>query len=142
MARVKAKAVRQSIRRDVSTIAKAAVISSRPALPLKSLSRPRLNLLPFEDRRSYHPLQAYAPPATLGYRSARRIVERHPLAKRKVRPGVSYTPGRSVLAFAVPDKVAVCVRRARRREVMFASGRAGKRGQRRPRRNYWSSVAC
>lgn len=47
--------------------------------------------------------------------------------------------------FTVPRSVAVCVRRSQRREVMFASQRAG-RGRRvynrRSRRNASSSISC
>lgn len=46
------------------------------------------------------------------------------------------------LAFEAPAKTLVCVRRARRREVLFAIKKAGRGGQRRPRRNAWSDYKC
>lgn len=64
--------------------------------------------------------------------------------------GVADTPkkpkGRSQvpfrLAFEAPAETVVCVRRSRRKEVLFAKNKAGKRGQRRPRRTAWSDVKC
>lgn len=45
--------------------------------------------------------------------------------------------------FAAPQSVVMCVRRHRRREVLHAFGKAGKRGRKgRYRRNMWSSVKC
>jgi len=43
-----------------------------------------------------------------------------------------------------PWQVMICVRRKRRKEVMFAIGKAGAGGgmQRPPRRNFWSEVRC
>lgn len=88
------------------------------------------SLSPLYDRRLYHPLREYAPAATLGYLKSRTIVDT-PSGKRP-----------SVIKFAVPPKVAVCVRRNVRREVILALGRGG-RGARTPkRRNVYSSVSC
>lgn len=46
------------------------------------------------------------------------------------------------IAFAAPSETLVCVRRHRRKEVLFAKKKAGKRGQRRPRRSAWSEYKC
>lgn len=49
------------------------------------------------------------------------------------------------LGFHAPWQVVICVRRQRRKEVMFAYGRAGKVGNgrgKRQRRNYYSQVRC
>lgn len=47
------------------------------------------------------------------------------------------------VGFHMPWQVIVCVRRRRRREVIFAKGRAGKGGSfRKPNRNFWSEVRC
>lgn len=48
----------------------------------------------------------------------------------------------SGVAFRRPSRVLVCVRRRIRREVMHAFGKAGKVGQKRPRRGPYSSVRC
>lgn len=83
-------------------------------------------------------------------KAQRRIVEavKHavqrsrPLGKRqKVRFGKRALGTK--FAFAVPRKVELCVRRAQRKQVMFALRRTGK-GSRAPRRrrNYWTGVSC
>lgn len=48
------------------------------------------------------------------------------------------------VGFQHPWQVMICVRRRRRREVIFAFGKAGsgKRKQNKPRRNFWSEVRC
>lgn len=46
------------------------------------------------------------------------------------------------MAFTAPSETLVCVRRARRKEVLFAKKKTGKSGQRKPRRNAWSSYKC
>lgn len=46
------------------------------------------------------------------------------------------------LAFSAPHETLVCVRRHRRREVLFAKKKAGKGGQRRPRWSKWSEYKC
>lgn len=46
------------------------------------------------------------------------------------------------LAFTAPAETVVCVRRHRRKEVLFAKKKAGKGGQKRPRRSAWSEVKC
>lgn len=48
----------------------------------------------------------------------------------------------SRIGFANPWQVVICVRRKRRKEVMFATGRAGKGGQKSPKRNWYSEVRC
>ena len=93
-----------------------------------------------EDRRRWHPLGATAP-------AAGRSRPRHRL---KIPSPVPFTIGQAtrhkvsnaITAFSVPSDVAICVRRKRRKEVMFATKKAGKVGQRRPRRSEYSSVSC
>lgn len=48
------------------------------------------------------------------------------------------------IAFTAPRETIQCVRRQRRKEVMFAKNKAGKgKGrQRRPRRSRWSDIKC
>lgn len=45
------------------------------------------------------------------------------------------------LMFRAPKFALVCVRRKQRKEVLFASGKGGKR-TRRGRRSFWSDVRC
>lgn len=58
----------------------------------------------------------------------------------KKKNGRSQVPFR--LAFQAPAETVACVRRSRRKEVLFAKNKAGKRGQKRPRRTAWSDVKC
>lgn len=83
----------------------------------------------FGDRRYYHPLGAFAPPAASPV-AARRLVDRSPWR----------SPSR--LSFAVPHNVALCVRRGERREVLFAKKLTGRGARARKRRNLWSVVKC
>lgn len=116
----------------------------RPLSPsrLAPLSRVRVtpvDLRIFEDRRTLPAPFRFAPPAALR-RPAVRVFDKPKRFKTTPRLRALHTPG--TLSFAAPDKVLVCVRRRRRKEVLFAKNKAGKRGQRKPRRNYWSSISC
>lgn len=100
---------------------------------------PPLDLRLYEDRRTYHP-SAFPPVGVIDNRAARRLVERLPV--RPVSPYRDPFPSLR-LGFAVPQRVALCVRRKTRREVIFAKGlrRAGS-GARTRRRNEHSDVRC
>lgn len=74
-------------------------------------------------------------------------------ARVTTRPVKTYSPSlrtfgapkralREVKQFVDPRSVLVCARRKMRREVLHALRKAGKRGQKTPRRNYWSDVHC
>lgn len=104
------------------------------ALPLPTLSAISDLLTLMEDRRLFHPERAFRPALSFP-RAAARLV-----------PGaVASSSPRSFLAsgvrFADPRRVAICVRRKTRREVIMASGRGGG-FHRRPRRNFYSDVEC
>lgn len=127
-------------RRDLARIA------NRPRLPVVSV-HPRSGrvLLDVEDRRRFHPLGSLVPA-----RSPRRWRVRLVLAAQPARSKGSVTvrsPGRFLfaprlqLAFSHPQSVLVCVRRARRKQVLHAMGVAGG-PVRPPRRNKWSAVSC
>lgn len=120
----------RSGQRDVIPIANPVAVRNIVAGPLLS------------DRRLFHP-----DPVTPVYsprKSQRRIVE-VPNVSRSGRKAVrSSKRSRGFkFSFAVPRKVELCVRRHRRREVLFAMRRTGK-GSRavRRRRNYYSGVTC
>lgn len=106
-------------------------------LPSPSLNqdfRLRLRPLPvIEDRRFFHPLQDVKPAATFSRRDQSRVVLSKPNRPFKFP---------DVLKFRVPKRVALCVRRKERKEVLHALGRlrSGRGG--RKRRNYWSNVSC
>lgn len=90
----------------------------------------RAAVLETGDRRRYHPNKFLQTPAAIR-RDAVRLVQ--PL----------WSEPRSV-SFAVPKKVALCVRRKVRKEVMFAKGHGGmKVSRQKPRKNnYWSRISC
>lgn len=121
---------RSSVRvdtRDVRGIA-------NPFLGLRSHSvTPVLNSLrEVEDLTRFHPD---------GLDRGRRLVTSAPVS-HVVAPTPKSRPVPFGISFANPDKVITCVRRKRRREVLFARGGAGSRKMRRPRFNSRSDVRC
>jgi len=111
-----------------------------PQLPINTFRDPVAVLSEIEDRRTWHPDTILSAP----FRSLRR--SRVSLSPRSISPrsrsfrsaGMSSRP---IFSFAAPRYVAVCIRRKRRREVMFASGYGG-RGYRRRRRSAYTSIRC
>lgn len=98
-----------------------------------------------EDRRTWHPEAAFRPPLLFSGNAARfdRLVDRRssPLQVRRGLRVRSQT--KAVRAFDDPGYVALCVRRKKRREVIFAKRKAGKGSRRRHRRrNYFSEIRC
>jgi len=95
----------------------------------------RTHVLRLDDRRQWSPVPRSWRPVGATSRDARRLVLRD----------VPYKPGvlPHQVSFRVPDKVALCVRRKVRKEVMFATKKAGRGGAKaRYRRNAWSDVKC
>lgn len=90
-----------------------------------------------EDRRRWHPAKYLAPAQTLSRRDQRRLVERsRPTGWAEAFPSLR-------LGFAVPKKVAVCVRRKSRREVIHALKLTGKGGAaRRRRKSTFTDIRC
>lgn len=97
-------------------------------------ARRRSSLRLVEDRRQWHPVGPQMPARAWNRNATRVIVPRY--AK------LAGTAVTAKLAFSGPSSVAICVRRKRRREIMFAKGFGGRRGQRRPKRNWYSSIRC
>lgn len=92
-----------------------------------------------EDRRFYNPLGSYAPARSLNRRSRLVIVSPN---VNKSRPVSSFRVP-SAIGFDVPSRVAVCVRRKQRKEVLHALKFTGKgSGGGKHRRTYWSGVSC
>lgn len=123
------------------------------AIPTRSLSemlssptrlRPihvrRGNLAEVSDRRLYHPLQAHRP-ARYFTGATHRL--KTPAYSRRESPGPQTFSPSPVVAFENPKKLDVCVRRAQRREVLFATNKrgAGSKAKTR-RRNENSGVSC
>lgn len=146
------------VRRDVATIARRTTPTRLPRPVYLPLVSP---LPPISDRRRYHPAGKKRPVFS-SPRSASRLVAVGPKGKRDV-TRAGRDPGRLTLSvieagfsqpaaevgdfkrvgFAVPKRVAVCVRRGVRREVLFAKNQHGK-GARNPvrRRSETSNVSC
>lgn len=109
-------------------------------------SRPvTLTPLTFIDRRRYHPEQDFAAPLTFAGRPASyTVVDRPSKSQKQIdRFGAKLrSQTKAAVAFAEPTRLALCVRRNQRKEVLHATGKAGKRGQKKPRRNFFSRITC
>lgn len=97
-----------------------------------------------EDRREYHP-ESDSRPARSFNKSRHRLVL--PAANKNIihRENFDVMQPAAVpigIGFDEPDKVIVCVRRQRRKEVLHALNKTGKSGQKRPRRSEYSDVRC
>lgn len=104
-----------------------------PGRLLDGLDRARSLVRSIEDRRFFHPERDYRPALSFGRRSS--VVISSSVAGRHV--GV---PAR--VRFDLPERVAKCVRRKERREVMFAKRKTRKGAGSRRRRDWWSDVSC
>lgn len=93
-----------------------------------------------EDRRQWHPEGEFRP-ARAFVRSAARLIAPQPQRIVRGRRIRLFSP--SMVAFAMPRKVAICVRRKTRREVLHALRVAGGGGMRKKRRfNAYSRIHC
>jgi len=89
---------------------------------------PPIQLSDLGDARRFQPDKRYAPPAAVR-RSAARVK--------------AYSGGPvHGLRFADPKLVALCLRRKRRREVIFAKNKQKKGSGARKRNNFWSRISC
>lgn len=142
-------------RRDISTIANdplpRLLEPVRPVRPVVITRPPDLRTL--EDRRLFHP-----DPITpiMDLRQRMPIVAAPKVArstkgrigpKKNQSSKYSYTAPQAVfnrraVLFQEPKKVVICVRRSMRTEVLHATGKAGKGGQRKPRYNAHSNIRC
>lgn len=117
--------------RDNNTIT-SRMLLHKLAVPLPSLL-PSLRMI--EDRREFYPDRLR--PARALFSDAADMVVARPLGRR----ADLSVPFR--LSFRDGSKVAICVRRKQRREVLFADLRTGKGSRvRRRRRNEYSDVRC
>lgn len=118
----------------------------RPLRPVHVETWPE-RMTEIEDRRTFHPLKSFRPPAVLlGASGARVVPAVGPARQAKrgrpvTRDGVRGVP--THLAFDAPRSVLVCVRRSRRREVLHALKRTGRGARARHRkRNPFSEIRC
>lgn len=120
-------------RRSASPTAYTSVIAKPRLVRIPdALSSYRAALSLLEDRRQFHPLGPFRP-ATASPRRAARVVIKSPNRPFK-RP--------DVFGFAIPDRVAICVRRNERRQVLFAKRKMRAGAGSRKRKNLWSSISC
>lgn len=100
------------------------------------------NLLEVEDLRTFYPDENR--PALLN--TGRPHSLQYPSPKKTRLNKDRFSSLRSLssrVQFAQPENVLVCVRRKRRKEVLFAKQKTGRgKKQRRPRRGRWSSISC
>lgn len=110
------------------------LVRVRVALPAR-LPVPPLQ----DDRRRFHPAGPLRP--AFSFRAADRRIVVKQSSRSAPKRNDTYSDWR--VAFAVPHRVAVCVRRKQRREVIHALKLTGKGSRaRRHRRNTWSDVDC
>lgn len=127
----------KNIRRDASAIA-----NTRRVLPLKfDFSR----LTELQDRRAFNPEDVYASPRSIQGTRSRIRSSRVVAATAQSSPNRARMPKmrfKVTYAFQSPKRVLVCIRRRARKEVLHALKKTGRRGQRSPRFNYYSSIRC
>lgn len=129
-----------------------------PTSPVSGYSQHSVPLLD-TDRRRFDPTKSIAPLGA-SKRSATRILSKTTRAIGKTltiyratqlalnnpikygRRKVGYSTVKERLAFNVPRRIEMCIRRAVRARVLHARRKTGKVGQRRPRRNFWSAISC
>lgn len=106
------------------------------SLPVTAYVNPRA-VLAVDDRRFFDPAGPLRPAYSFG-RDARRIIAKSsPVGSLRNDTNLSARVG-----FAVPKRVAVCVRRQQRKEVIHALGKQGAGARARRRRSVWSNVDC
>lgn len=121
-------------------------IISNPGLHAPRILTPRpprtwsQNLRLVEDRRSYHPeaLTQMRPVRMINSQRPRLIPVAFSSPKYKFNNLVP-----TAIGFKIPNKVAICVRRKQRKEILHALKKTG-RGKRtsRGRRSQWSDIHC
>lgn len=111
-----------------------------PVSDLPEVVRVRLSSpVVLDDRRSFHPAGPMRPASSFR-RADRRIVLKQ---SSKFAPLRNDTYADWRIGFSVPKRVAICVRRKQRKEIIHALKLSGKGARaRRHKRNYWSGVDC
>jgi len=138
MARSNKNKPRHSVK-NFNTLSATPLTVARP-IGLPKLSRlPSVTLSMYEDRRQFTP-EPYTRVAFALPRKAAQLVVKQPIQKptKPMYPGVLPTG----VSFRVPDRVAICVRRGRRKEVLFALNKTGKGARSPKKRNSFSKVSC
>lgn len=126
-------------RGPISTASEAA---SRPLVSPRPVSIYNTILSELEDRRLYHPLGKQRPLKTLRSEAARIKIAEPVRSLRKPVTGKKLHDLPSGTSFRAAERVPLCVRRHRRREVLFASQKTGAGARSKKHRNQWSSIKC
>lgn len=107
-------------------------------LPSVSTFTPILQL---EDRRFFHPDKPFQSPRAVYRSDTRMVVKESANVRRSTSRQVQYYTPSMHVGFSRPDRVAICVRRKVRRQVLFAAGAGGKK-VRRGKRGHTSGFRC
>ncbi|AZL83003.1 hypothetical protein [Apis mellifera associated microvirus 42] len=108
----------------------------RTRMPLPTVALVTLSHTTYPDRRTWSPARVLSGPAARNVNATRLV------AADRVGDAVRRQT-KAPIRFAVPEKVALCVRRQRRKEVLHAFKKAGRKGpQKKHHRNQWSNVSC
>jgi len=100
--------------------------------------RPPVTPILPDDRRTFHPDDPYRAPWASPRYAAQLVVKN---GRKAVFKGVKlYQAPPATVGFRRPDRVAFCVKRKTRREVLLALGRGGR--NKRGKRNYTSQFSC
>lgn len=103
-----------------------------------------------EDRRQWHPEGTFAPARSVSSPRHRLTVVDRPVRRQTQKNrarfagfGKMLSQTKATLAFEAPTRLAVCIRRSQRREVLHALRKTGKGSSRKPRRRSWmSEISC
>lgn len=136
--------------RDHFTIARTPLLVPMPSPPSSKVSPKKRAVLASEDRRTFHPEKLNRPVLNVHGRPAAQVLADRPRSLKKpsarqqaFRWGKDVaSQTKAVLTFAQPSKVAVCVRRGVRREVLHALKRTGKGAGSSRRRSWTSKIGC
>lgn len=112
--------------------------SANHRLPMPSFPDIPLRLSEIADFRS---LRSVLPPTpfTTTRKVARLVPTTRTVSHKKAR--AAKTPF-SAVAFEQPHNTLVCIRRSRRKEILHALKKTGRKGQKRPRRSAFSDIHC
>lgn len=125
-------------RRDNTLIANQRLPASIDVFNLRQLELP-LTLI--DDRRTYHPDPARLPKMITGAPVSFKVRKKPTTYQKSLKKNwQSYVP--NLISFAENKNVLICIRRKKRKEVLFAKKKTGMRGQKRPRFNSYSSIHC
>lgn len=142
-------------RRDDDTIAR---LTQPISLP-RPIETPVADAVLQSDRRKYDPTKSVSAPYGSKKTAARIVATTAQMAGKTAttyrramllvnspwtyaRRKVGYSTVSERLAFNIPKRLEMCIRRGVRKEVLHAKRKTGQKGQRKPVRNFWSAISC